>query len=160
MKAILTLSLTASKVLTELLNDGRSTVHADHPHYRRPLVGSGYYPSYCTKAVDRLKAGPAPIPKVQCKGEAWTDSTFNGLDTVVWSETDSSSYSTYNNYLQLGYYSFDKWSNVFPSINVFDSDGTIHYTEVTQGSAGTCYLMQASSALGEWPSLVKEAFLT
>ena len=70
MKTILSLGYSMAlraNTLEDLLGDGRKSVHEDHPHFVEPLVGSSK-PDYCTKAVDRLKAGPANIPKIQCAG--------------------------------------------------------------------------------------------
>jgi len=32
------------------------------------------------------------------------------------------------------------------------------WTDVEQGSAGTCYIMAAMQALSEWPDLVEDVF--
>ena len=42
----------------------------------------------CSKAVDRLKQGPANIPDIICNGQPWTDASFNGNDTIYWSNSD------------------------------------------------------------------------
>jgi len=41
-----------------------------------------------------------------------------------------------------------------------DPDGTINFDEANQGGAGTCYMIQALSAVGEFPQLVKDMFVT
>jgi hypothetical protein len=57
---------------------------------------------------------------------------------------------------------YDKWSDhhAFPNIDIFDSDGSIHYIESKQGGTGTCALMNAVSGIAEWPALVKDLFVT
>jgi len=54
---------------------------------------------FCSKAVDRLKAGPANIPEVICKGQKWTDASFAGQDMVYWEGLNSqTTVNTYKNY--------------------------------------------------------------
>ena len=49
-------------------------------NHTRPIVQTTNNQWYCTKAVDRLKAGPENIPKVICDGANYTDSTFDGVE--------------------------------------------------------------------------------
>lgn len=58
-----------------------------HNGRQHPTVKSS---SYCGRAVDRLKAGPANIPDLQCKGEKYTDPDFTGSDMIYWTD-----YNTY-----------------------------------------------------------------
>jgi hypothetical protein len=84
-------------------------VHEEHPDQTSLVKTTEGKPDYCTKAVNRLKAGPAPIPKVICNGTNFTDTTFEGIDTIAWQESDATSFSTYTSYINYGYISFMRW---------------------------------------------------
>ena len=43
---------------------------------------------------------------------------------------------------------------------MFYANGTISFNQVNQGGMGDCYWMSASAAVGEWPDIVKNIFLT
>lgn len=105
-----------SAVLQDLLQDERTSVHEEHPHHK-PIAhqsAEGSWPDYCTKAVNRLKAGPVNIPKVICNATKFTDTTFEGLDSIVWQETDDLSFNTYSNYERDGSISWMRWQDKWP----------------------------------------------
>ena len=72
---------------------GKRDDDAEHeePHHhgrrRHPTVQT---PAFCTRAVDRLKRGPANVPDLVCKGETYTDADFTGADMIYWTD-----YNTY-----------------------------------------------------------------
>jgi len=56
---------------------------------------------------------------------------------------------------------FLDWTKFLPSTtDLFYANGTISFNQINQGGMGDCYLMAASSAIAEFPSLVKNVFLT
>ena len=117
--------------------------------------------AYCSRAVDRLKRGPANVPSMICNNEQYVDTDFDGTDQIFWTDYNSySSYSTYEYYLNSGTYYFRDWDEVYPNANILDSDGTISYNESIQGGAGTCYLMASLASIGEFPEIVRNVFLT
>jgi len=94
-------------------------------HHNHPNVKSS---TYCSRAVDRLKKGPANIPEHICKKETYVDSDFTDLDQIRWTDFNSySSYSTYTSYVNSGNYYFRDWSEVYPNGTVFTSDGAVSF---------------------------------
>ena len=59
-----------------------------------------------------------------------------------------------------GYLRYSKWTDRWPNMDFFDSDGTIHYKEPKQGSTGTCAFINAAAGIAEWPDLVRDLFVT
>lgn len=47
----------------------------------------------------------------------------------------------------------------YPDIGVFDSDGSIDWTDINQGGAGTCYIKAAMAALAEFPEMTRSTFV-
>jgi hypothetical protein len=45
--------------------------------------------AYCTRAVNRLKNGPENIPKVMCRNTSWSDTTFEGIESIAWNDMSS-----------------------------------------------------------------------
>ena len=130
-----------------------------HQHRLHPNVKSSS--SYCGRAVDRLKAGPANIPDLLCKGEKYVDSDFTGSDMIYWTDYNTyGQYSTYQSYINSGTYYFRNWDEVLPNADIMDPDGSISYNEAIQGGAGTCYLIATLGSMGEFPDLVKNLFVT
>ena len=80
---------------------------------------------------------------------------WNG-DTVT---TPSS--TTVANNINSKAYMFLDWTKFLPSTtDLFYANGTISFNQINQGGMGDCYWMSASSAIAEFPSLVKNVFLT
>ena len=67
---------------------------------------------------------------------------------------------TYKGYFRDNLLFFKDWSTVYPNADIFNPDGTIHYSESIQGSAGTCYIISALGSLGRYPDLVRNTFVT
>ena len=64
-------------------------------------------------------------------------------------------------YINRAIITFDRWPNKqAATCDIFDSDGSISYIEPRQGSAGTCYMMQAMGGIGEFPDIVRDIFVT
>lgn len=140
-------------------------MHEIHEHneklsrkHKHPRVQQA---AYCSRAVDRLRAGPANIPCVIEAGNPWVDTDFQGTDTVWWSDFNAANtYSSFQSNINAGTYYFDNWDNKYPNADVLDNDGTISYTESLQGSAGTCYMMASLASIGEFPSMVRNTYVT
>lgn len=60
---------------------------------RQLTSSSGDQPDYCSRGVERLKAGPANIPELICKNQKYADEEFRGSDMIFWP-----SYNTYGSY--------------------------------------------------------------
>ena len=99
----------------------------------------------CSHAVNRLKAGPPNVPKIVKDGKAWTDSTFEGTDTIYWDVgKTATSKSTYDNKIadtSSSGVEFLKWPTAYPNAKIFDSTDSPTYVEPRQGGAGTCYII-------------------
>jgi hypothetical protein len=146
----------------------------------RPTVGAEKNTDwYCIKAVDRLHDGFTALSDYVGTGTAFTDtdfptSTADEEDNMIWWE-DFNEY--YNKNTQGGYWPiadcleqgddtiedgtcyYDRWLTVWPSINLFDADGSISWTEVNQGGAGTCYVKAAMAAVAPFPELIEDMFV-
>ena len=112
-----------------------------------------------------IKKGPANYPEVVSQYSAnnkWSDSDFTGNNTLYDAFTASSTITNYDNYFASSTYAYyyDWLSAKYPNSNIFDTDGSPNWLEPNQGGAGTCYLMQAMSGVGEFPQLIKDTFLT
>jgi len=95
-------------------------------HHKHPNVKNSA--SYCTRAVDRLKKGPANIPEKICKAETYIDTDFQDLDQVRWTDFNSySSYSAYTSYVASGNYFFRDWSEQYTTASIFTSDGAVSF---------------------------------
>lgn len=57
------------------------------------------------------------------------------------------------------WFRYARWSEVYPDMGLFDADGTVDWTEVQQGGLGTCYIKAAMGSFGEFPDLVRDAFV-
>jgi len=93
---------------------------------RHPKVQSSK--SFCSRAVDRLKKGPANIPEKICKNEEYVDEDFKGQDQIFWSDYNSQSLSSlYEQKLKTGTYFFDDWSSIYQDGRVFTNNGTVAF---------------------------------
>ncbi len=121
----------------------------------------------CLSAIRSLKEGPANIPKVlqdfEKTGEKYTDEDFSGVDMLFTPETPQEAKDYYLRRFNDGKYDFhfarlsDKFNN---SVDVFNQNGQPSWLEPRQGGAGTCYIISAMAAVGEFPQIIKDAFLT
>ena len=57
------------------------------------------------------------------------------------------------------WFQYDRWSNVFPEIGLFDADGSVDWSEAVQGGLGVCYIKAAMGSIAEFPDLVKAMFV-
>ena len=119
--------------------------------------------AFCTKAVERLKAGPEVIPSVIKKGAKYRDTSFTGPDMVYW-EGDTLTtpdYTDEKNSISKEAYIFKDWTTFLPSnTDLFYANGSISFNQINQGGIGDCYFMSSASALAEWPDRVRNVFLT
>lgn len=66
--------------------------------------------------------------------------------------------ASYSSGLSAGTYTWDSWKTHLSSNALFKGDPT--YLDPNQGAAETCYFVASISAAGEWPSLIKDMFIT
>ena len=108
-----------------------------------------------------MKAGPVDVPHEICKNQSYTDDSFLNEQQVYWDGYNTGSErDSYASSMSTGFYFFRRWPDNFVSTNLFDVDNSISYTEVIQGGAETCYIMAAMGALGEFPELIRDTFIT
>ena len=61
--------------------------------------------------------------------------------------------------LHLGILVFRRWREAMPDINLFNSNGTIDFTDSNQGQLGTCAIKAAMGSIAEFPDMVRSTFL-
>mmetsp|Transcript_214 Transcript_214/g.380 ORF Transcript_214/g.380 Transcript_214/m.380 type:complete len:206 (+) Transcript_214:213-830(+) len=87
----------------------------------------------------------------------WSDPDFSGTATL----TDGFTTQGFENNLASGSYYFARLPAQYPNAGIFDSQDTMpEWREPKQGGAGTCYIMSAMGGVGEFPQLIKDAFVT
>lgn len=78
----------------------------------------------CTKTINRLKAGPADIPKVISTGTQFTDTDFSGADLLYGGNDDSRNTAfknTVDSKLSSGAYFWKRWETQMPNANVMNA---------------------------------------
>jgi hypothetical protein len=101
------------------------------------------------------------IVKEYSSSNKWVDHDFYRNSTYFGVFTST---LTKNNFLSkfgngINDYYYARLTQQYPSGNIFDSNGDATWLQPIQGGAGTCYFMQALSGVGEFPELIKRAFL-
>ena len=69
------------------------------------------------------------------------DHTFRGNDTVFWDGFTDAWNMNYYIEDHEEWFRYERWSDIYPDIGLFDEDGTIDWTEAMQGGLGTCYIL-------------------
>ena len=139
---------------------GVKSDHIRHPH---PVVKNRH--QECYRHIAMLKNGPSNIPKIiesHQSGGKWTDTDFNGKNTLYSHFTSDRIKRSYDSKFDDGYwnYYFARLSAKYPGTGVFGDDRSLYWKEPRQGGAGTCYIISAMSGVGEFPDLIRNAFLT
>lgn len=80
---------------------------------------------------------------------------------MIWWEDfhDSDDYEDRASYIENDLEYFERFTNEWSDIEIFDVDGDIDWTDVIQGGAGTCYLKASMAAMAEFPDLVRASFV-
>jgi len=111
-----------------------------------------------------MKKGPVNIANALREGRdgiRFSDANFSGKNALFWRDsTSSQDVINYESYLDRGVYFWDRWPNIFPTNDIFHVHQDPTFVDSVQGGAGTCYIMAAMSALGEYPERIKDIFLT
>ena len=117
---------------------------------------------YCSKSVDRLQSGFESLDDWLGTGLNYTDSEFGPQENqmIYWDNYNTYQQTQwYKDNLQTGYMSFERFSSVWPDMEIFAADRRIQWTDINQGGAGTCYIKSAMASLAEFPELVRETFV-
>ena len=113
----------------------------------------------CSAANDRLEDGPAD-PLQYSSTNKFSDATFEGTEQLWWEGLSTGDSYTWETYLDYDWYDFKRIQDLNSGTHpLFDSDGP-HFNDISQGGAGTCYVLASMGAIAEFPELVTDMFTT
>lgn len=176
-----TISAAAALTRREMISRQMKAAHEFGRPSARPIVGAekNTKEEYCTRAVDRLQEGFTDTSAIIGTGDAFTDTTFptsdvNYEENMIWWEDYNDYWDKETDY---GYWFaadclsdeevdgytdgtcyYARWSDVWPSINLFDADGTVDWTDITQGNTNTCYMVAALSSIAPFSDVAYSLF--